>query len=166
MDLNGGLRQSDDGNVAGEYGVGNPCPASAAIRPVLQAWDLSAANSFFPNVAYHVGETGESHIDHVVVPRGLLPAVESCQVHARSVRRLRDEHGIDVRQVALTGFVYDIANKVLEIGKRGAIQQLSAGSASENKAVSGGMGEVGAVRNVSKQENVVYLAAMGAHNLT
>ncbi|CAK0799761.1 unnamed protein product [Prorocentrum cordatum] len=49
MDLNGGLRQSDDDYVAGEHGVGNPCPASAAIRLVLQAWDLSAANTFFPN---------------------------------------------------------------------------------------------------------------------
>eukprot|EP00959_Pyramimonas_sp_CCMP1952_P423001 8860777-Pyramimonas_sp.AAC.1 len=84
MDLNGGLRQSDDDSVAGEHGVGNPSPALAAIRPVLQAWDLSAAN-----VASYVGETGESHIDHVVVPRALLPAVESCQVHARSARRLQ-----------------------------------------------------------------------------
>eukprot|EP00959_Pyramimonas_sp_CCMP1952_P157210 3287392-Pyramimonas_sp.AAC.1 len=52
-----------------------------------------------------------------------------------------DHDGVDMRQVALTGFVDDIANKVLEAGEGSAEDQPAAGSQAENTAISAGMGE-------------------------
>eukprot|EP00959_Pyramimonas_sp_CCMP1952_P053921 1127836-Pyramimonas_sp.AAC.1 len=92
---------------------------------------LLFVRSFSQPVMQHVADQFCTHGWHVAV----------------EARLPWDEHGVDARQIALAGFVDDIANKVLEIGKGGAIQQLAAGSAAENEAVSGGMGEVGAVQN-------------------
>eukprot|EP00959_Pyramimonas_sp_CCMP1952_P155302 3249329-Pyramimonas_sp.AAC.1 len=71
--MNGGLVYYDDGFAAGPHGIGSISPASAAARPVLSAWGLCAANTFFLNPVSFVGERGE----------------KSCAAHTRSARSLQ-----------------------------------------------------------------------------
>eukprot|EP00959_Pyramimonas_sp_CCMP1952_P474310 9503238-Pyramimonas_sp.AAC.1 len=87
--LHGALPHSPLDQVAGVHGAGKIAPASSRFRPHAEGWSLTSATTHYPGPPTYVGEKGSSFIDHILLPRELLQAIERVHILSSSARRLQ-----------------------------------------------------------------------------
>eukprot|EP00969_Alexandrium_andersonii_P057754 2545079-Alexandrium_andersonii.AAC.1 len=74
----------------GPHAVGSQQFAGSQLHRMLLRHHLAAVDTFFPAGPSWRGPAGQSsHIDHWVVPMGMVPSVQSCVASARAARKLQ-----------------------------------------------------------------------------